>query len=304
MNTKERLNLLSPINWPAWLGIGCLWSITRLPISWQMRIGRFIGWAVYHCSPKLRRISAINLSLCFPQLSDPARETLLKKNFAALGMGLIETGMAWWLSDKRLSKCSVKVNGIEHLEQALSRGKGVILVSPHFMCLEMIGRLLGSRYSFAVMYRPHKKRILSYIQDRFRQKYRIQHIARHRIRDLINTFNANTAVWYAYDIDAGEKRSVFAPFFGIQTASLTSASRLAEISGAAVIPIDFYRLDDKWGYEINLYPILENFPGENYVADATRLNKQIEESIRNKPEQYIWQYKRFKTRPPGEKRYY
>jgi KDO2-lipid IV(A) lauroyltransferase len=304
MNTKERLNLLSPINWPAWLGIGCLWLITRLPIRWQMSVGRFIGWAVYHCSPKLRQISTINLSLCFPHLSDPEREKLLKQNFASLGIGLIETGMAWWLSDKRLAKCQVTVNGVEHLEEALRRGKGAVLVSPHFMCLEMIGRLLGSRYHFAVMYRPHKKRILSYIQARFRQKYRIKHIARHHMRDLINTFNANTAVWYAYDIDAGEKRSVFAPFFDIQTASLTSASRLTEMTGAAVVPLDFYRLDDKWGYEINLYPILENFPGESYVADATRLNIQIEKSIRNKPEQYIWQYKRFKTRPPGEKRYY
>lgn len=304
MNTKERLYLLSPVNWPAWFVLGCLWLVTRLPIRWQMNIGRTIGSIIYHCSPKLRRISAINLSLCFPELTEMEQKHLLKKNFAALGIGLIETGMAWWLSDKRLANCTVQVNGVSHVAEALSRGKGIILVSPHFMCLEMVGRLLGSRYDFAVMYRPHKKRILSYIQKRFRQKYRIKQIARHRIRDLINTFHANTAVWYAYDIDAGEKRSVFAPFFGIQTASLTSASRLAEMSGAAVIPIDFYRLDNKWGYEINLYPILEDFPGDNYVADATRLNTQLEASIRNKPEQYIWQYKRFKTRPAGEKRYY
>lgn len=304
MNTKERLKLANPLYWPIWLALACLWLVTRLPIRAQMSTGRCIGWLIYRCSPKLRRTTQINLKLCFPTLSDAERENLMRKNFASLGIGLIETSIAWWLPDKRIQKCRLTLNGIEHVDKAFSQGKGIILVSPHFMCLEMLGRLLGGKYAFAVMYRPHKNPILSYIQQRFRQKYRSKQIARHHIRDLLKTLQENTAVWYAYDIDAGEKRSVFAPFFGIPTASLTSASRLAEMSGAAIVPIDFYREDNQWGYVMNLYPALENFPGKSTVEDATRLNTRIEQSIRNKPDQYIWQYKRFKTRPPGEKRFY
>lgn len=112
------------------------------------------------------------------------------------------------------------------------------------------------------------------------------------------------AIWYAYDIDAGPKHSVFAPFFGIPTASLTSASRIAHISGAAVIPISFHRRDSDLGYDVLLSPPLENFPSNDPITDATRLNAIIEEAIRNKPEQYVWQYKRFKTRPQGESRLY
>jgi KDO2-lipid IV(A) lauroyltransferase len=304
MNVKKLWPLITPSTWPAWLAMACLWLITRLPIAWQLSIGRLIGKIVYVCSPKLRRIAEINIALCFPELSLQQRTDLVKKNFISLGIGLIETAMAWWLSDKRLQKCSIRLIGAEYADAAFAKGHGIILLGPHFTCLEMVGRLFGSRYSFAVMYRPHKKPMISYIQERFRKKYNIKQIARHRMRELISTLKENMAVWYAYDVDGGEKRSVFAPFFGVQTATLTAVSRLATLSGTSIVPISFYRLDDCWGYEIKLSPALENFPGDNLPADATQLNEHLEKAIRDKPEQYIWQYKRFKTRPPGEKRFY
>jgi KDO2-lipid IV(A) lauroyltransferase len=302
---KKILSLLSPTNWPAWFALGCLWLVTRLPYTWQMAAGRVFGRLVYKLSPKLRHITSTNISLCFPELSIAERTHLAKKNFESLGIGLVETAMAWWISDKRLKKsCGIDITGHHYINQCYQQGKGIIILSPHFTCLEMIGRLIGSRYPLAAMYRPHKNHLIAYIQERFRKNYAITQIAKHRMRDVLNTFKNNLALWYAYDIDAGEKHSVFAPFFGIETASLTAISRVAALTGAPVIPIDFARRDDRWGYKINIYAPLENFPGLNFVEDATRLNAYIEKSVRDNPEQYIWQYKRFKTRPAGEKRFY
>jgi KDO2-lipid IV(A) lauroyltransferase len=301
---QERLYYLNPLTWLTWLILSCLWLITRLPCRWQIQLGFGLGKIIYAFSPKLKYITETNLALCFPDLTPADRTALCKKNFESLGAGIIETAMAWWVSDKRLQKCQIEVTGIEFVEEAYTHGKGIILLSPHAMCLEMVGRLIGARYSFAAMYRPHKIPAVAKIQERFRQKYRIKHIARHRMREVMNTFRDNMAVWYAYDIDAGEKRSVFAPFFGIQTASLTAVSRLVELTGARIVPVEFFRRDDCWGYTIKAYAELKDFPGENRVADATRLNAHLEQAIRNKPEQYIWQYKRFKTRPAGETRFY
>lgn len=305
MNTiKKRLSFLNPIDLLIWIVLGFFWLLTHLPISTQMRIGRFIGWIIYHSASKLKHLTEVNIKLCFPEFSETERTALTKRSFANVGVGIIETAMAWWLPESRLQKCAVTVTGVEYADAAFAKGKGIILLGPHFTCLEMVGRLLGSRYSFAVMYRPHKKELISRIQARFRKKYGIKQIARHRMRELLRTLNENTAVWYAYDIDGGEKRSVFAPFFGIQTATLTAVSRVAELSGATVIPINFYRHDDCWRYEINLSPAIENFPTADLQADATRLNASLEKAVRTKPDQYIWQYKRFKTRPSGEKRFY
>lgn len=300
---KDKLFLLNPLYYPAWLGLGLLWSITRLPVNWQLNIGRKIGSLIYYCAPGLRHTSAINIKLCFPDYTAEQQKALVKQNFQSLGIGLIEAAMAWWLPDKRLNQ-AYEIKGIEHVDAALAKGKGIILIGPHFTCLELVGRLLGSKYSFAVMYRPHKKRLVSFIHKAFREKHYINYISRNNVRNLLNVLANNVPIWYAYDIDGGRKHSVFAPFFGIQTSTLTAVSRIVKMSGAAVIPIGFFRSDSGFKYEVVLDPAIENFPTDDYVADATRLNKALERSVRLKPDQYIWQYKRFKTRPEGEARFY
>lgn len=304
MNTsKKQSSLFNPIYWPAWIILGILWSITRLPYRWQIKIGATLGWLLYCLPSKLKHITEVNIKLCLPELSPEQQKSLVKKNFASLGIGLIEAAMAWWLPDDKL-ECIYTLHGLEHAEKAFQNGKGIILVGPHFTCLEIIGRMLGMKYSFAVMYRPHKKRLVSFIHERFRQRHYVNYIPRHQVRKLLSALKNNMAIWYAYDIDAGDKHSVFAPFFGIPTASLTSVSRIIRLSGAAVIPISFYRRENEIGYDIYLSPPIENFPTTDLTADAAVLNGLLENAIRTKPEQYVWQYKRFKTRPEGEKRFY
>ncbi len=299
---KKNVMLFNPLYWPVWCAFGLLWLITRLPYRWQIAIGGNMGKFLFLFPTKLKHTTLINLQLCFPNVTTQERLALAKKNFASLGIGVIEAAMAWWLPDKKINNL-YKIYGLDYAEKAFEKGKGIILIGPHFTCLEMVGRLIRKHYTFAVMYRPHKKAFISHIHERFRKKHYVHYIPRNRVRELFKALEDNMAIWYAYDIDAGVKHSVFAPFFGIPTASLTSASRIARLSGAAVIPISFYRRDDL-GYDVMLSPPLENFPSDDPIVDATRLNAILEEAIRNKPEQYVWQYKRFKTRPPGEKRLY
>lgn len=300
---KQFFLMCHPLYWPAWLALSILWLITRLPFMWQMNIGKGLGKVIYWISPKLRQTASVNIRLCFPTWTPAEQNALLKKNFASLGIGMIEAGIAWFVPDAKL-KYRYQIIGYEYVEAALRKGKGIILIGPHFTCLELIGRLLGLHHSFGVMYRPHKKPFISFIHRRFREKHYVNYIPSHRVQQLLNALQNNMPIWYAYDIDGGKKRSVFAPLFGIQTATLTSVSRIAKLSGTTLIPISFYRCDNEFRYEIVLSPPIENFPSQDMVQDATRLNQVIETEIRRKPEQYIWQYKRFKTRPAGDERFY
>jgi KDO2-lipid IV(A) lauroyltransferase len=300
--SKKVIALINPLYWPAWVMLGLLWLVTRLPFRWQIQFGAALGHLFYYFPSKLKHITTINIALCFPNLSTQEQKQLVRKNFNSMGIGIIEAAMAWWLPNNKLTS-RYTLHGFEYAEQAFAKGKGIILVGPHFTCLEMIGRLLGMKYAFAVMYRPHKKPFIAFVHEKFRQRHYVNYIASNRIRGLLQALTENKAIWYAYDIDAGEKKGVFAPFFGIPTASLTTVSRLVELSGATVIPISFHRTQDL-NYEVNLLPPLNNFPTIDPVADATRLNSLLEQAIRNQPEQYVWQYKRFKTRPAGEKRIY
>ncbi len=245
----------------------------------------------------------LNLKLCFPQFSAKEREILAKKNFASLGIALVESAMAWLASKKQL-RSLYTLYGHEHIQKAFQQGKGILLITPHFTCVELVARFLSLEENFGILYRPHKKPWLASIQTYFRKRHFICCIKSDQIRMLLHTLRENKAIWYAYDIDESGKRSVFAPFFGIPTASLTTVTDILRLSEAAIIPMQYFRREDGSGYEIHFFPALDDFPMGNKLNDATRLNNILEKMIREKPEQYVWQYKRFKTRPKGEKRFY
>jgi len=211
----------------------------------------------------------------------------------------VETALCWWGREEQLRDRYLLI-GEEHLTAAHARGKGVILLSAHFTTLELGGRLLALRQPFHVLYRQHKNPLFETVMQHGRARRFETAIPRDDTRRLLKCLKDNGAVWYAPDQNHGGNQSVFAPFFGIQASTLTTTSRLAGISGAAVVPFLQTRLPGDHGYLLILCPALEAFPGTDPQADATRINRLIEDAIREMPEQYLWVHRRFKTRPAGE----
>jgi KDO2-lipid IV(A) lauroyltransferase len=285
--------------WPTWSGLGLLWCLSKLPYAWQLAIGRRIGKLFYRFSNRRRHIVATNLSLCFPELTAVAREELLQEQFASLGIGVLEMAMSWWGTDRQLKKLA-RLDGLEHLHRALEQGKGVILLSAHFTTLEIGGRLLSMSAPFHVMYRTHKNAAFEATLKAARTRHFRKAIPRGDLRGMLRSLGENIPVWYAPDQDYGREQSIFVPFFGINTASITGTSRLARISKAAVVPFFQTRLPGAQGYQLTLYPALDNFPGDSIEADTWRINELIETRVREHPEQYLWAHRRFKTRPEGE----
>jgi KDO2-lipid IV(A) lauroyltransferase len=262
-----------------------------------------LGRLLMRLMARRRDIAATNLALCFPDMPAAERADLLTRNFQSLGMALIETAMCWWSSRHSLEPLA-RVQGLQHLRDAVARGKGVILLSCHFDHLELGGRLLAMHEPFHVMYRKQKNPLFDEIMRRRRLYHFEKAIDRKDIRGFVNSLKQGLPVWYAPDQDYGPKHSVFAPFFGVSAASITATARLAQMSGAAVVPFFTRRLANDKGYEVDLYPALENFPSGDAVADATTINTLIEQQIRKSPEQYLWIHRRFKTRPEGSPRLY
>jgi len=284
---------------PTWTGIAVLWCLSHLPFAWQLAIGRRIGDAFRRLARQRRDIAAINLSLCLPEVPAAGREKILVEQFRSMGIGVMEMAMSWWAPDRRLKKLA-RVDGLQHLQTALGKGKGVLLLSGHFTTLEIGGRLLALYTPFHVHYREHKNAAFDKVMKDARQKHFGRAIPRGDLRGLLRSLQDNIPVWYAPDQDYGREQSVFAPFFGIPAATITATSRLARISGAAVVPFFQTRLPAARGYQLTLYPPLEHFPGESVAADTARLNRLFETRIREQPGQYLWVHRRFKTRPEGE----
>jgi len=293
------IDYLHPRFWFMWLFIGFLRVIALLPYSIQLKIGRQLGRLFPRLIPSRRHIVDTNLELCFPDLSAQQRQQLSQQNFENTGISIIEMAMCWWWKPEQL-KPLVEIHGLEHIEECLNRGQGVLLLSGHFTSLEIGGRLLALFLPFQAMYRPQKNRLFDSILYRKRKNYLVDIISRKSTRRMIKGIKNLIPTWYAPDQDFGRERNAFAPFFGVQTATITASARLTKSSGAAVLPFYPQRKADGSGYILWIEPALKNFPSDDDVADATAINHTIEKYVRETPDQYMWVHKRFKTRPEGE----
>ncbi|MBS0194211.1 MAG: LpxL/LpxP family Kdo(2)-lipid IV(A) lauroyl/palmitoleoyl acyltransferase [Proteobacteria bacterium] len=287
----------APRHWIGWLGIGIGWLAGQLPWPLQRALGGGIGRLAYFFARSRRRAARINLALCFPELDAAARKQLLREHFAALGIGLFEFARAWWGSIATLRR-TVRIEGLEHLCDAVAQGRGVLLVSGHFLNLEICGRLLCDHVPLAGMYRRHAGAVLEWAVLRGRLRYAAAMFQQHELRGAIRHLKSGGVLWYAPDQDMHGKDTAFAPFFGIPAASITATHQLARVSGCSVLPFFHHREHNR--YVLRIAPPLADFPSSDAAADTARVNAQIEAMVRQAPAQYLWIHRRFKRRPQGE----
>jgi KDO2-lipid IV(A) lauroyltransferase len=215
---------------------------------------------------------------------------------------LIEHGILWWGSADRV-RALIRVEGLEHWRDIADRP--VILLAPHFVGLDMGGIRLSADFKLSSVYSRQKNAAADEIFMRGRTRFPQSKLFARQdgIRPMIRSLKNGEPFYYLPDMDLGERDSVFAPFFGVQAATITGLSRIAGLARAIIVPCVTRQLPDG-GYVAKLYPAWRDFPSGDLVADAQRMNAFIEARVREMPEQYYWVHKRFKTRPPGEARYY
>jgi len=232
---------------------------------------------------------------------DPlVREVLIENNFRSLGMGLLETGMAWFWPDERVRRW-FDVEGYQHLQAAQASRQGVMVVGVHFMSLELGGRVMGLCQPMMATYRPHNNVLMEWVQTRGRMRSNKSMIDRRNLKGLVNALKQGEAVWFAPDQDYGRKGSIFAPFFSVQNAATTNGTYvLSRLSGANMLTVTMVRKEDGSGYALHIGQALNDYPVEDEFAAAAYMNKVIEREILRAPEQYLWIHRRFKTRPIGE----
>ncbi len=277
--------------------------LCQLPYRIQLWLGSGLGKLIYLFARRERRIAATNIALCFPEKSPKQQKRILKQHFSSLGISVFEMGLARWSSRKRLLRM-VNTEGLEHLDEAIKQGQGIMLLAPHFTCIQICARILSLGYQISILYRPHKNPFVNHFFEKIYSQSNGM-IPRHNVRLLLRTLKKEKGiVCFTPDVDTGRKTSVFVPFFGIPTATTTTPAVMGRIASAISIAVHCLRLPRGKGYKFYINKPLENFPSDDIENDITRINQATEASIRQCPEQYLWVYKRFKSRPQGEKRFY
>ena len=285
------------------LGLAVVWLLHGLPLRWLAPLGRGLGALLHALARERRQVVLTNLRLCFPELGDAERVRLARRHFAAFGRSLLEHGILWWGSRERVMQL-VQVEGLEHWRAVGDRP--VIWLAPHFVGLDMGAVRLTAEHPFVAMYSRQKDPAFDAVLYHGRTRLGpAEMISRQEgLRPVARAMKAGRPFYYLPDMDFGERDSIFVPFFGVPAATITGLARIAALTGAVVVPAVTEQLPDDGGYRLRFHPAWTDFPGSDVAADTRRMNAFIEEQVRAMPEQYYWVHKRFKTRPPGEARFY
>lgn len=280
------------------VALGLLWLLRLLPLPMLAPLGRGLGLLYYLLGRERRNVALTNLGLCFPHWSESERQRVARAHFQALGRAVLEEGILWWSSTDRIRRL-VRVEGIEHLEAA--RARPLIALAPHFIGLDMGGTRLATEWSGCTIYRRQSNPLMDRMLLRARTRFVPQRLFSRRegIRPLVRAMREGLPFHYSPDQDFGPRDSIFVPFFGVPTATITGVSRIARLARAAVVPAVTRQLPGAGGYVVTFYPAWSDFPTDDEERDTRRVNEFIEQRVLEMPEQYLWVHKRFKTRPPG-----
>lgn len=279
-----------------WCALGLMWVAARLPWALQRWLGAGIGALAFRLAGERRRAARINLTLCFPEMDEAARAALLRTSFRDLGIGLFEFARAWWGSAAPMRR-TVSIEGVEPVRAILAQGRGVLLISGHFLTLELCGRLMCDQLPLAGMYRRHRSPVMEWAVKRGRLRYASAMFGNDELRGAMRHLKRGGILWYAPDQDMRGKDTVFAPFFGVPAATITATHQFARLSGCAVVP--FFHRREGADYVLRLGAPLDGFPSGDATTDSARVNAAIEAMVREAPSQYLWIHRRFKRRPPG-----
>ena len=294
-------NFIHPKYFPTWILVLLMRVGVFIPFRLQVLFGKIIGKLIYPVMTELRKTAYSNISNCFPDKKQPQVTLLVKQHFEAIGISLFETANAYFASDKKIKKMLIIVNE-QHFTEALKKEGGIILLCSHFMPLMLGSRALLIKHTIANIYRPQNNKLFDKVMVKGYLKNGAVMIKSTDTRSIIKAINNSLPIWYAPDQDLGRNNSVFAPLFGIQTATALATSRLAKNNNTRVIPYSFVRT--KHGYEMSFDKPLKNYPSGDAIKDASETNQILEKQILKNPEQYLWIHRRFKTRPEGEENFY
>ena len=285
------------------LALAFVWVLRLLPLALLVPLGRGLGILLYLLGRERRKVALTNLMLCFPQWSEVQRRRIARRHFQAFGRSLLEHGILWWSSKERVQRL-VRMEGIEHW-QAVA-GRPVIFLAPHFIGLDMGGIRIGAEHRVVSVYSRQKDPAFDQVLYQGRTRFVMPELFSRQegVRSVIKALRRGLPFYYLPDMDFGGRDAIFSSFFGVPTATITGLSRIARLAGAAVVPAVTRQLPGAGGYILTFYPAWRNFPSDDLATDTRRMNAFIEERVLEMPEQYYWLHKRFKTRPPGEAKFY
>lgn len=263
-----------------------------IPLRVNHFIGAMIGRIMTITNSRSKLVVSKNIELCFPQLSQYEQKILVKKSLVEMGKRLSESGFIWCNSFEHNAAHILETKGIEHLDGEQKK----ILLVPHFGCWEITGRVISLYKPTTFMYKEldDKKQNTLLLSLRQQQNLSMASTNKQGIFKLQRALKEGQLIAILPDQYPGLGGSVSVPFFGHNAITMTLLAKLARKNNTKVLMTWAQRLAKGRGYQLNFKPIDILSESGAIEDDVANMNRAIEGLILTKPEQYLWEYKRFK----------
>ena len=275
-----------------------------LPLGLARALGCLVGELNYLFNAKGTQIARTNIQHCFPDWPAEQQNQLLRNSMREWGKTALEMPVIWQCSETWLKKRIVNTVNQQVLDDALASGKGLILLGPHLGNWEIVGLIISSCAEMTILYQPPRQPELEAIikKARSRSGAKLVPTDRRGVIALIKALQKGEISGILPDQEPELSGGVFAPFFGVQALTMTLLQNLLKKTGAIAVVTAVKRVPG--GFEVVYMKPDEDIYSEDTVKAATAMNRSVENIVRLFPEQYQWEYKRFKKRPEGEDKIY
>lgn len=272
-----------------------------LPLGLLHGVGALAGWLAGALPTRTRARALVNLTLAFPERSLAERRRLARMSLAHIGASVMEFPALYGWRGERVLGLIREVRGEELFERALGQGRGVILAMPHLGSWEMVGLYVSSRHPMTALYRPNRVSEMDPVIRGGRGRFGASLVPAGvgAVRSLRRALQRGETTVILPDTDPRKGQAVFAPLFGEPAHTSTLVSRLGRGSGAPVLMCVAERIGFGRGYRMHFRETDPAVTDGDPLTAATALNREVEALLREFPEQYLWRYRRYRTRPPG-----
>lgn len=262
-----------------------------------------VGRLVWRLNIAARRITECNIAIAFPERPLAEQRCLAKASFLQLFRSVADLGSSWlWPAERVLGRFS-SVVGDEHLHSLIAENRGVILLVPHLGNWEVIGTYLAARYPVTTLYKEIKLAAIDDVIHRARQRHGNTLVPANKsgVRALMSALKSRELVVILPDQIPARESGEFAPFFGEPALTMTLVTKLINRFGSRAVSAYAKHQPDN-SYELVFRPVDEEIYSPDPSTALAALNKSVEQCVLDCPEQYRWEYKRYKFLPDCSRR--
>jgi Kdo2-lipid IVA lauroyltransferase/acyltransferase len=280
------------------IAIALMRLLARLPLPVLRLIGTGLGHVLFVLAVKRRRVVEVNLGLCYPDRSQAERRAMAVDTFIHFAQAWLDRGWLWHASPRKLQK-RLQVEGDLSL---IDSGAPIVIFAPHFVGLDAgwTALTLKLRRPMTTIYSEQADPVVDAWIHAGRRRFGSPRLFGRAdgLKAVVRAIRQGEPLYLLPDMNITRQESVFVPFYGVATATLTSLARFARMGAAQVVPVTTRMTAS--GYTVQVLAAWTDFPGDDLQADAALMNRRLETWIDAMPTQYYWVHKRFKVRPPGQ----